>query len=83
MDVLGPLPKTAQENKYLIVMADSFFGLAPVVLTATTSATQVANMFLNFWITRFGIPNYVLTDYFSHSKSCSLQPSADTYASNI
>lgn len=62
MDVLETLPRPTQGSKYIILIAERYYKLTQAVPSARTSATQVGNVFLDYWIVPFGIPSYVLTN---------------------
>lgn len=83
LDILRQLPKITQGNQDAIVMTDKYSKLSRAGPTAKTSATQVANIFLVYWIIPFGIPSYLLTGNGPQFLSRVFQLSVDTYASNI
>ena len=62
MDLLGPLPKTVQGNQHVLVITDRFAKLACSIPLRTTTASVVANAFLDSWVYVYGAPRYVLTD---------------------
>ena len=62
MDLLGPLPKTAHGNRHVLVMTDQFTKLTRRILLRTTTASVVANAFLDNWVYVYSAPRYVLTD---------------------
>lgn len=62
IDILGPLPKTANGNQYIIVMTDRFSKLTKALPTAKTTATTVATTSLEHWVANFGILSKVVTD---------------------
>jgi hypothetical protein len=62
IDLLGPLPKTAHGNRFLLVMTDRFSKLTRTVPLRTTSALVVAKAFCEHWVFCYGPPRYVLSD---------------------
>ena len=62
MDLLCPLPKTAHGNRHVLVMTDRFTHLTRSIPLQTTTASVVANAFLDNWVYVYGGPRYVLTD---------------------
>jgi hypothetical protein len=62
MDVLGPLPTTAQGNQYILVMSDHFTKLVEVVPIPNQRAETVAKAFVDEVVTRHGVPSKLLTD---------------------
>ena len=62
MDLLGPLPKTAHGNQHVLVITDRFSKLTRSIPLRTTTASVVANAFLDNWVYVYGVPRYVLTD---------------------
>jgi RNase H-like domain found in reverse transcriptase/Reverse transcriptase (RNA-dependent DNA polymerase)/Integrase zinc binding domain/Integrase core domain/Chromo (CHRromatin Organisation MOdifier) domain len=62
MDILGPLPETAQGNRFLLVIVDRFSKLTRTVPLRTTIATEVAKVFLFDWYCVYGPPVILLTD---------------------
>ena len=62
MDLLGPLPKTAHGNQHVLVITDRFTKMTRSIPLRTTTASVVANAFLDNWVYVHGAPRYVLTD---------------------
>ena len=62
MDLLGPLPKTAHGNRHVLVMTDRFTKLIRSIPLRTTTASVVANAFLDNFVYVYGAPLHVLTD---------------------
>ena len=62
MDLPGPLPKTAHGNQHVLVITDRFTKLTHSIPLRTTTASVVANAFLDNWVYVYGAPRYVLTD---------------------
>ena len=62
MDLLGPPPKTAHGNRHVLFMTDRFTKLTRSIPLRTTTASVVANAFLDNWVYVYGAPRYVLTN---------------------
>ena len=62
IDILGPLPKTAHGNRFLLVMTDRFSKLTRTVPLRTTTALVTAKAFCEHWVFCYGPPRYVLSD---------------------
>ena len=50
MDLLGPLPKTVHGHQHVLVMTDRFSKLTRSIALRTTTASVVANGFLENWV---------------------------------
>lgn len=62
MDILGPLPWTKKENEFIVVMTYRCSKIKRAIPTSKTTATNVANVFLDQCIVPYGIPDYSLAD---------------------
>ena len=62
MDILGPLPMTARENQYILVMSDHFTKWVEAVSMTNQRAKTVAKAFVDEVVTRHGVPSKLLTD---------------------
>lgn len=62
MDVMGPLPKTKHDNKYILTIQDLLTKYSIAVPMENTSAITTAEAFVNNFICRFGCPKAILTD---------------------
>ena len=62
MDILGPLPVTARENKYVLVVGDYFTKWVEAYPMPNMEAKTVAELFVNHFIARFGVPDVLHTD---------------------
>ncbi|KMQ90068.1 integrase core domain protein [Lasius niger] len=62
MDILGPLPLTRSGNKYLLVIVDCFTKWVEAFPIKNIRTSTVAEVFVNQFISRHGIPVEVHTD---------------------
>jgi transposase InsO family protein len=62
IDILGPLPKTAHGNRFLLVISDRFSKLTRTVPMRTNTALAVAKAFCDHWVFAYGPPRFLLSD---------------------
>ena len=62
MDILGPLPVTACNNRYILVIMDWFTKWTECVAIPDMESKTVAKAFLDNFVCRFGTPLQVYTD---------------------
>lgn len=62
MNISEPLPKTAKENKYVVLITDRSPKLTRAILSAKITTTNVANIYIQGWVLLYGISSYILTD---------------------
>ena len=62
MDILGPLPTTERNNRYILVLADYFTKWAEAFPIANMEAKTVADVFITQFVLRFGVPRTLHTD---------------------
>uniref|UniRef100_A0A6V7KDU1 RNA-directed DNA polymerase n=1 Tax=Bracon brevicornis TaxID=1563983 RepID=A0A6V7KDU1_9HYME len=62
MDIVGPLPKTQNNNEYILTMQDQLSKFAIAVPLANQTAKTVADAFIKRFICIFGAPKVLLTD---------------------
>ena len=62
MDILGPLPVTKRQNRYILVIGDYFTKWMEALPMSNMEAQTVARLFVNHFVTRFGSPEYLHTD---------------------
>ena len=62
VDITGPFPRSARGNKYMITLIDHFTKWAEAVPIPNHEATTVSRVLLEQVITRFGVPQQILTD---------------------
>ncbi|KAL3882852.1 hypothetical protein ACJMK2_029156 [Sinanodonta woodiana] len=62
MDVLGPFPKSNRGNKYILVIADYFTRWTEAFPMPEQNTETIANLFVEEFICRFGLPQQLHTD---------------------
>ena len=62
IDVMGPLPATDRDNKYILVISDYFTKWAELYPMSNQEAETVANVVVCEFISRFGVPRQLHTD---------------------
>jgi hypothetical protein len=78
-DLLGPLPKTAHGNRFLLVMTDRFSEVTRMVPLRTTTTFVVAKVFCEHWVFCYGPPPM----YFLTMDHNSLRSSFKPFAKNL
>jgi transposase InsO family protein len=62
MDDLGPLPKTKHGNLFCLVICDRFTKVSIAVPIPEQTASTCAQVFVDRWISYYGVPLIILTD---------------------
>ena len=62
MDIVGPLPRTSRENRYILTVVDHFTKLAEAYPLQDQEAQTVARAFVNEFVSRYGVPYVIHTD---------------------
>ena len=62
MDILGPLPVTHQNNKFILVIGDYFTKWTEVYPIPLMEASTVAKVFVNEFVACLGAPKTLHTD---------------------
>lgn len=62
VDLVGPLPVTIHNNKYLVTMIDRFTRYCRMIPVSNIRAITVCKAILNEWFYRLGIPRKLLSD---------------------
>ena len=60
--LLGPLPRTAAVNEYLLVIVDRFSKMTRAISLERIDAETIAAAFLDDWVAAYGPPATVLSD---------------------
>ena len=55
IDVLGPLPQSSQDNKYIYIAADYFTKWVEAYPLANQEAVTVAEVLVREFVSRFGV----------------------------
>ena len=61
LDIFGPLPVSRDGNRYILVMIDLFSRWVEAIPTKNQTGETVAKEFESNVISRFGVPQYVIT----------------------
>ena len=62
MDLVGPLPVSDQNNRYILVCIDYFTRWPEAYALPDMTAPTVAKAFVHGWVSRFGVPDRIHTD---------------------
>ena len=62
IDILGPLARTTQGNRFLLVISDRFSKLTKTVPLKRITAYTIARAFCDQWVFVYGAPVYLLSD---------------------
>ena len=62
MDIVGPLPRTQRGNRYILTVVDHFTKHVQAYALPDQEAVIIARVFLNEFISRFGVPYIIHTD---------------------
>ncbi|KAK3097999.1 hypothetical protein FSP39_015198 [Pinctada imbricata] len=62
LDILGPFPKSAKGNKYILVLVDQFSKWTECYPLPDQSAESIAEVLVKEFIARFGVPLELHTD---------------------
>ena len=63
IDLVGPLPKTRNGNKYILSIEDSFYRFVKAIPIKTKEAVHVAKPLMEHHICVFGCPIEILSDH--------------------
>ncbi|GFU00569.1 retrovirus-related Pol polyprotein from transposon 412 [Trichonephila clavipes] len=72
-DILGPLPRTASGNKYLLVVMDYFTKWPEVYPIPDQEAPTVAEAVVQHWISRYGAPLQLHSDQGKKFHLCGIE----------
>ncbi len=62
MDFLGPLPKTPQGERHILLLVDAYSKWPEAFVTCTQEASEVARILYDQFICRYGAMDSILTD---------------------
>ena len=62
MDIVGPFPKSANGNKYILVVSDYFTRWTEALPIPNQEALTVARVFVNEYVCRYDVPVQLHTD---------------------
>ena len=69
MDIIGPLPRTARDNRYILTVVDHFTYHAEAYALQDQEAATVSRVFLNEFVARYGVPYILHTDHCTNFES--------------
>ena len=69
MDIVGPLTLTEDGNKYILTIQDDLSKFSLAIPISSTDTETIANHFVEHFITKFGMPQCILTDQGSNFTS--------------
>ena len=62
MDVIGLRPRTERGNRYILTVVDHFTKHDEAYALPDLKAATIGRVFLNEFVSRFGVPYIILTD---------------------
>ncbi|MCH8070039.1 MAG: transposase family protein, partial [Candidatus Marinimicrobia bacterium] len=62
LDLMGPLPRTEQGYRHIMVIVDYFSKWVEAFPLRTKSSREIMGNFLEHVVSRFGVPEEILTD---------------------
>ena len=62
LDIVGPLPKTKNNNEYILTMQDQLSKFSLALPLQNELAITIADAFIKHFICIFGAPEVILTD---------------------
>jgi transposase InsO family protein len=62
VDIMGPFPPTATNKRYLLVVVDYFTRWVEIFALRSTTSSDVANVLSNEVFSRFGLPQFIVSD---------------------
>ena len=62
LDIFGPLPKTQQQNVYILVVCDCFTRWTEAIPLPNQLSETIAKAFVNEYVSRYGVPMQIHTD---------------------
>ncbi|GBN05205.1 hypothetical protein AVEN_143034-1 [Araneus ventricosus] len=62
LDILGPLPVTSKDNRYVLVLMDYFTKWPEAIPIPDQEASTVAEELVRAWISRYRVPMILLSD---------------------
>src|SRR5919109_4402181 len=79
IDIVGPLPKTKQGNKYIVVATDYLTKWPEAKALTEATALQVANFIYDDIICRHGCPQLILSDRGTHFRNQLIEKLLDKF----
>jgi hypothetical protein len=69
LDVMGPLPKSGSDNRYILLICDYFTKWVEAYPIPNQEARTVADRFVKEFVCHFGVPRHLFTDQGSNFQS--------------
>ncbi|CAF3000626.1 unnamed protein product [Rotaria sp. Silwood2] len=62
VDIMGPLPTTARQKRFLLVVVDYFTRWVELFPLRSTTSIDIANILMNEVFSRYGLPKHIVSD---------------------
>ncbi|CAF1432643.1 unnamed protein product [Rotaria sordida] len=62
IDIMGPLPTTARQKRFLLVVVDYFTRWIELFPLKSTTSTDMVNILMNEVFSRYGLPQHIVSD---------------------
>ena len=62
LDYAGPLRPSSKGSLYLLVMVNAFSGYVCAAATKDQTAATTLDFLMKYWVTQFGLPDWIMTD---------------------
>ena len=62
MDIMGPLPTTARQKRFLLVVVDYFTRWIELFPLKSTTSIEVSKILMNEVFSRYGLPKHIVSD---------------------
>ena len=79
MDLMGPFPRSSSRNVYLLVFVDYYSRWVELFPLRNATAESISRILIQEIVTRWGIPEYILSDRGSQFVSSIFQATCETW----
>ena len=79
MDLMGPFPRSSSRNVYLLVFVDYYSKWVELFPLRNATAESISRILIQEIVTRWGIPEYILSDRGSQFVSSIFQATCETW----
>ena len=62
LDIMGPLPTTARQKRFILVVVDYFTRWIELFPLKSTTSINMANILMNEVFSRYGLPKHIVSD---------------------